>query len=79
MESPRTAERLMTPAAVLIAVGGLTNPPHRWVLFVWRSSSRRSSLLDPRFFVISAADCNGRPREKNSLPDQDALGKENAP
>ena len=37
MESPKNAERLMTPTAVQIAVGVFAqNPPHRWVFVCLR-------------------------------------------
>jgi hypothetical protein len=79
MESPRTAERLMTPAAVLIAVGGFNEPTTRWVFVCLEVLVEALQPLASRFRAIAAADCNGRRREKISLLDQDALGKEDAP
>jgi hypothetical protein len=61
---PETAERLMTPAAVLIAVGGLTNPPHRWVFVCLGVLVEALQPFASRFRALAAADCNGRPRGK---------------
>jgi hypothetical protein len=64
---PKTAERLMTPTAVLIAVGGLFNPPlWRVFLFAWRL------VLTPAHPERSPrppqADGKDRSREKSSFP-----------
>jgi hypothetical protein len=70
MESPVTAERLMTPAAVSIAVGGFYEPATLAGFRLSGDPVGRSSLSYLRLLAISAADCSGRPREKRSLPDQ---------
>ena len=73
---PLNAERLMTPTAVLIAVGGFCRTHHSGGFFFCLESFVPSSPAFPEpFSAISAAHRNGRRWEKSSLPDHDALGR----
>jgi hypothetical protein len=77
MESPQTAERLMTPTAVSIAVGGFRQTHHSGGFFYCLESFVQNFPAPPEpFTAISATDCKPSAAGRNPSPTRMLLGKE---